>query len=89
MGLPWKIDYHIKVPAMIDLIVDSGNGPIRLSGVEGSLRLNALQSDADLSLSGTDVLGAYSDRHSQGFDSGARVAWHWRRDKNCERQAQS
>jgi hypothetical protein len=55
VGLPWKIDYHIKVPAMIDLIVDSGNGPIRLSGVEGGIRLNALQSDADLSFTGTDV----------------------------------
>ena len=55
IGLPWKIDYHIKVPAMTDLIIDSGNGPIKLSGVEGSIRLNALQSDADLSLTGTDV----------------------------------
>ena len=55
IGLPWKIDYHIKVPAMTDLAIDSGNGPIKLSGVEGSIRLNALQSDADLSLTGTDV----------------------------------
>lgn len=55
IGLPWKIDYHIKVPAMTDLAVDSGNGPIKLSGVEGNIRLNALQSDADLSLTGTDV----------------------------------
>jgi hypothetical protein len=55
IGLPWKIDYHIKVPAMTDLSVDSGNGPIKLSGVEGNIRLNALQSDADLSLTGSDV----------------------------------
>lgn len=55
IGLPWKIDYHIKVPAMTDLAIDSGNGPIKLSGVEGNIRLNALQSDADLSLTGTDV----------------------------------
>jgi len=55
LGLPWKIDYHIKVPAMADLVIDSGDGPIKLSGVEGSIRLNALQSDADLSLTGTDV----------------------------------
>jgi hypothetical protein len=56
IGLPWKIDYHIKVPAMTDLTVDAGNGPIKLSGVEGYLRLNALQSVADLSLTGSDVL---------------------------------
>jgi hypothetical protein len=55
IGLPWKIDYHIKVPAITDLAIDSGNGPIKLSGVEGIIRLNALHSDADLSLTGNDV----------------------------------
>ena len=55
LGLPWKIDYHIKVPAMTDLGIDSGNGPIKLSGVEGPIHLNALQSVADLSLTGSDV----------------------------------
>jgi hypothetical protein len=55
IGLPWKIDYHLKVPAMTDLSIDAGNGPIRLTGVEGSLRLNALQSIADLSLTGSDA----------------------------------
>jgi hypothetical protein len=56
IGLPWKVDYHIKVPAMTALDIDSGNGPIKLSGVEGAIRLNALQSEADLSLTGSDVL---------------------------------
>jgi hypothetical protein len=52
LGLPWKIDYVIRVPALIDLSIDAGNGPIKLSGVEGALRLNALVGDADLSLTG-------------------------------------
>ena len=52
IGLPWKIDYHIKVPALTDLDIDAGNGPISLSGVEGALHLNALNSDANLSLTG-------------------------------------
>jgi hypothetical protein len=52
IGLPWKVDYRIKMPAMTDLIVDSGVGPISISGVEGALRLNATSSDADLSLTG-------------------------------------
>ena len=52
IGLPWKIDYHIKIPALTDLEVDAGNGPISLSGVEGALRLNARNSDANLSLTG-------------------------------------
>ena len=52
IGLPWKIDFHIKVPAMTDLEIDSGIGPISLTGVEGALRLNALSSEANLTLTG-------------------------------------
>ena len=52
IGLPWKLDFHIKVPALTDIEIDAGTGPISLSGVEGALRLNALSSDADLSLTG-------------------------------------
>ncbi|MEK6335401.1 MAG: hypothetical protein AABM67_10665 [Acidobacteriota bacterium] len=52
LGLPWKIDYRIKVPAVTDLAIDAGNGPIKLSGVEGAIRLNALISVADLTLTG-------------------------------------
>jgi hypothetical protein len=55
LGLPWKIDFHIKVPAITDLEIDAGNGPIKLSGVEGAIRLNALQSVADLTLTGGSV----------------------------------
>ncbi len=52
IGLPWKIDYRIKVPALTDLEISAGNGPITLSGVEGAIRLNALESTANLSLTG-------------------------------------
>lgn len=52
IGLPWKIDYYIRVPAITDLSIDAGNGPIKLSGVEGAIQLNALDSVADLSLTG-------------------------------------
>jgi hypothetical protein len=55
IGLPWKVDYHIKVPVMTDLAIDAGNGPIKISGVEGSIRINALESVADLSLTGSDL----------------------------------
>jgi hypothetical protein len=55
LGLPWKIDFHIKVPAITDLEIDAGNGPVKLSGVEGAIRLNALQSVADLTLTGGSV----------------------------------
>ena len=52
IGLPWKIDYHIKVPAQTDLEINAGVGPTRLTGVEGAIRVNAVQTDATLSLTG-------------------------------------
>jgi hypothetical protein len=55
MDLPWKIDYRIKVPVATDLDISQGIGPVKLAGVEGALRLNALQSDASMSLTGTDA----------------------------------
>jgi hypothetical protein len=52
MGLPWKIDYRIRVPVMIDLEISAGRGPINLAGVEGIVRLSAAESETNLSLSG-------------------------------------
>jgi hypothetical protein len=52
IGMPWKINYRVMVPAITDLEMDSGVGPVKLLGVEGAIRLNALQSDADLTLTG-------------------------------------
>ena len=52
LGLPWKIDYHIKVPAVTDLEINCGVGATKLAGVEGVIRMNALQMDATLSLTG-------------------------------------
>jgi hypothetical protein len=52
IGLPWKLNLQIKIPALTDLEIDTGVGPISLSGVEGALQLNALSSDANLSLTG-------------------------------------
>lgn len=52
LSLPWKIDYHIRVPAICDLEIDSGRGAISLSGVEGAISLKALEADATLTLTG-------------------------------------
>ncbi|HKQ99833.1 MAG TPA: hypothetical protein VJT09_04120 [Pyrinomonadaceae bacterium] len=56
LNLPWKIDYHIRVPAMCDLEVDAGRGAISLSGVEGAISLKALESNANLVLTGGAVM---------------------------------
>ena len=52
MGMPWKINFKVMVPAITDLEIDAGSGPTKLAGVEGAIRFNALQSDADLTLTG-------------------------------------
>jgi hypothetical protein len=52
LGLPWKIDYRIHVPVATDLDINAGRGDIRLSGVEGNIRLLATESDTNLKLSG-------------------------------------
>ena len=56
MGLPWKIDYRIRVPQMCDLEIDAGRGPINISGVEGSISLKALEGDTTLTLTGGTVM---------------------------------
>jgi hypothetical protein len=53
--LPWKIDYHIRVPALSDLELYSGRGALTLGGFEGALRLNAGDGPASLTLAGGDV----------------------------------
>ena len=56
LNLPWKIDYRIRVPVMCDLEIDAGRGAFNLLGVEGSISLKALESDATLTLTGGAVM---------------------------------
>jgi hypothetical protein len=52
LGLPWKIDYHIRVPNLIDLEVTAGRGSFNLTGVEGVTKFSALESNATMTLAG-------------------------------------
>lgn len=52
LGLPWKIDYKIRVPAMCDVDINVGKGAINFKGVEGAIIINAAESDATMTLSG-------------------------------------
>lgn len=75
LGLPWKIDYRIRVPASIDLEINAGRGPITLSGVEGDIRLSATESETNLKLSG-GVLAATIAKGNVTLDISERS---WRR----------
>lgn len=56
LGMPWKIDYRIKVPMVTDLEINTGNGPLKLAGVEGAIRATALESNATFSLTGGSIM---------------------------------
>ena len=57
VAMPWKIDYHLKVPASVDLEINAGRGALVVSGVEGGLRINAGGGGGEslFALSGGDV----------------------------------
>jgi len=52
LNLPWRIDFKIRVPASTDVEINAGHGPLALSGVEGALRVNAIESETTLTLTG-------------------------------------
>lgn len=56
LGLPWKIDYRIRVPMSVDLDINAGRGSISLKNVEGNVRVNSPQSETSLEFAGGTVL---------------------------------
>jgi len=57
LGLPWRIDFRIRVPFIVDLDINAGRGPISISGVEGNIQLSAAESVTSLKLTGGTVYG--------------------------------
>lgn len=55
LGLPWKIDYRIRVPMSVDLDINAGRGPISLKSVEGNVRVSSPQSETSLEFAGGTV----------------------------------
>jgi hypothetical protein len=54
-GMPYKVNYKVKVPFFSDLDIDGGRGELNLSNVEGTIRINYLESKANLNLIGGTV----------------------------------
>lgn len=52
LDLPWRIDYRIRVPLVIDLEVNAGRGPIKITDVEGNTRLSAAEGMTTVRMSG-------------------------------------
>ncbi len=55
LNAEWKIDYRLRVPAFVDLEINSGKGKISINGTEGAIHLTAMEGDASFKLSGGDV----------------------------------
>src|SRR4051812_34047834 len=46
LNLPFRIDYTVSVPHYADLEVDGGKGDLDIAGIEGSMRINFLDTKA-------------------------------------------
>lgn len=52
LAMPFKIDYKIKVPQFCDLEIDGGKGDLKISGVDGLMKINYLSANVKLDLVG-------------------------------------
>ena len=59
LASPLRIDYRIKVPIYSDLEIDGGTGDFNLKSVEGAMRINFLETNALLKLTGGAVNGNF------------------------------
>ncbi|HYJ91950.1 MAG TPA: hypothetical protein VEV84_11620 [Pyrinomonadaceae bacterium] len=59
VGLPFSIDYVVKVPRYCDLQIDAGKGDLTVSGIEGALRINGLETNAALDLVGGGLTATF------------------------------
>jgi hypothetical protein len=41
LAMPWRADYRLRVPSVVDLEIATGRGPVTLSNLDGSVRLDA------------------------------------------------
>ncbi len=59
LTMPFRIDYRIKVPVYCDLEINGGHGDLNLSNVEGTMRINVLETNAKLDLIGGTIVATF------------------------------
>lgn len=59
LGLPFRIDYVIKVPRYCDLQIDGGKGDLYVAGIDGTMKINFLDSNAKLDLVGGAIFATF------------------------------
>lgn len=61
LGLPFKIDYKIKVPRYCDLNINGGIGDFTLSGVDGEIFVKYVNSNAKINLIGGSLQATFGE----------------------------
>jgi hypothetical protein len=83
LTMPWKIDYHLRVPASVDLDIYAGRGALNVNGVEGAIHIKGgegastftfLGGDVDATLIGGPVMLRIPARNWRGHGISVRVA---------------
>lgn len=59
LGLPFRVDYVISIPRFSDLEIDGGTGDLSVTGVEGAMRLNFIESTAHLEVIGGSMTATF------------------------------
>lgn len=59
LGMPFKIDYKIKVPRYCDLNITGGDGDFTLAGVDGEIFVKYLNSNAKINLIGGSLQATF------------------------------
>ena len=55
LTMPWKIDYHLRVPASVDLDIYAGRGALNIAGVEGAIHITGGEGESNLTFTGGDI----------------------------------
>ena len=74
LGLPFRIDYVIRVPRYIDLEIDGGKGDLAVENIEGSMRINFIESNAKVAI----ISGSINLTIGKGHVDVAFAAKGWR-----------
>jgi len=59
MSNPYRIDYVIKMPRYSDLQIDGGSGDLTVSGIEGTMKVNFIDTKAKLDLVGGGLFAVF------------------------------
>ena len=59
MNLPYRVDYTLTVPHYSDIEIDGGKGDLTISGIDGTMRINYLETNAKLELIGGSTTATF------------------------------